>query len=278
MSVTRRTDASGVDTLMDLPAHGASQCDSCLLAPPPAARGRGPEGPALDPPPPAAAARRRGGVVAPAGGRASTLSGPRKTRRRGCVAVREGDQIEVLPAIGEVGTPAEGVARPSANSSRGAALDRHSKSGQGAIPLGRRRAAARETNSGSNLHRMCESTCKPGHRMPAQPHASSFARHIEGLRPVSPFRPRKRRSRRLESRGRNGETQGASTPRAPARQIHSTFASRSTSHLRERVHPSPSRLGTMRLVRSTDPPVRKVVRRRRAYSGSGSITSGSTPR
>ncbi|MEU4435592.1 hypothetical protein AB0F65_33380, partial [Nocardia rhamnosiphila] len=33
------------------------------------------------------------------------------------------------------------------------------------------------------------------------PHASSFTRHLEGLRPVSPFRPRKRRSRRLESRG-----------------------------------------------------------------------------
>jgi hypothetical protein len=186
------------------------------------------------------------------------------------VAVREGDQIEVLPAIGEVGTPAEGVARPSANSHRGAALDRHSKSGQGAIPLGRRRAAARETNSGSDLHRMCESTCKPGHRMPAQPHASSFARHLEGLRPVSPFRPRKRRSRRLESRGRNGETFGGLNP--------ARASAPNTQHLRERVHPSPSRLGTMRLVRSTDPPVRKVVRRRRAYSGSGSITSGSTPR
>ncbi|MGW0008012.1 hypothetical protein ACWDT6_29835, partial [Nocardia grenadensis] len=47
MSVTRRTDASGVDTLMDPLAYGAPQCDSCLFAPPPA-------------------------------GRASTLSGPRK--------------------------------------------------------------------------------------------------------------------------------------------------------------------------------------------------------
>ncbi len=56
------------------------------------------------------------------------------------------------------------------------------------------------------------------------PHVSSLTRHLKGLRPVSPFRPRKRPRRRRKSRGRNGETQGGLNPAPPkaAPKKHST--------------------------------------------------------
>ncbi len=93
------------------------------------------------------------------------------------------------------------------------------------------------------------STSDPALECRRNPHASSFTRHLEGLRPVSPLgrrcstvarygRPTAHRmSRRLESRGRNGEIEGASTPRRRRRrQKHSTFTNKPT-HLPPRASP-----------------------------------------
>ncbi len=82
-----------------------------------------------------------------------------------------------------------------------------------------------------------ESACDPIIECRRHPHASSLTRHLKGLRPVSPFRPRKRMREARVSRPKRRD-QGGLNPRRRSRRQKTqhlrvqarplTFASRST--------------------------------------------------
>ncbi len=92
---------------------------------------------------------------------------------------------------------------------------------------------------------------RPGPRMLTQPHVSSFTRHLKGLRPVSPFRPRKRPREAQVSRPKRRDTRGPQ-PRARQR-AKNTAPSRASPHvhLREPAHPRLRRPGSVPPLRST---------------------------
>ncbi len=94
---------------------------------------------------------------------------------------------------------------------------------------------------------------RPERRMPTQPHASSFTRHLKGLRPVSPFRPRKRMSEARVSRPKRRDQGGLNPARASAPKTQHLHEQVNVSHLHERAHIQPHQQPTPTFMSSPHP-------------------------